>query len=627
MRRRGPGPAAAAVARTELVWPGKYDERGAVRQPVREPAPLRTLERFEHGAAAQPGWRNLLVHGDNLLAMASLLERFAGKLDLVYIDPPFATGSEFRAMADVGEGGEVPNAIARSAYDDDWGRERGGWYSMLYDRLVLIRELLSERGTLYLHLDWAAGHHARVILDEVFGAENSLGEIVWSYGSASGGRARGRKLVKAHDLIFVFARRYGRHRFRPVYLPYSEKYVRDWFKYADEDGRRFRKRWRRDAEGRSYVEKQYLDQSRGVPCSTVWTDIQQVYADPRAYRQGMSSEVTGFPTQKPLRLLERILEISSEPGDLVADFFCGSGTTLEAAQRLGRRWIGCDAGRLAIQTARRRLIGLEPPQPFDLVDFGPAERARALRGMGTAAVRGLPLFEPRQGARRNASLERRHVGRVLEAYGAQALEDAGRWLHGRCGGAAVHVASFDRPLTSAEVEGAREASVRAGYEALHVLAWEIDPELDPAVAAGEGRGVLVLRIPREVLSGRGDSAFREVPRLGVSVREGPDGVLVALEGFELTRPERLDPAVSRTIGGWSDFVEHWAVDWDFDGAFRPGWWAFRTRRDRRLPLESAPCALESGPRRIAVQVLDIFGETTLRVLDAARQPARAVAGR
>jgi DNA modification methylase len=354
----------------ELVWSGKYDTHGRRRCISEQTVQIRPLEVFSSSLLLSPTLDgqteissesgNRLIWGDNLLVMNSLKESLARSIDLIYFDPPFDTGANFEYKGEVGErkhSSQPPRIVRSCAYRDCWNRASGEWFSMIFDRLERARELLSERGTLYLHLDWNAGHHIRPLLDEIFGHENSLGEIIWAYGSPSGGRTAGKKLIKAHDIIFVFAKKYGKHRFRTVYLPYSEHYVKGWFKYCDEDGRLYRKRWRRDANGVSYVEKQYLDQSKGMPASTVWKDIQQIYADPRAYKQGVSaSEITGYPTQKPLRLMERMLEISTEPGDLVADVFCGSGTTLLAAEKLKRRWIGCDCGMQAIHTTTQRLL-------------------------------------------------------------------------------------------------------------------------------------------------------------------------------------------------------------------------------------------------------------------------------
>jgi DNA modification methylase len=286
------------------------------------------------GARDQGGPPNLLVRGDNLAALAALADRLAGKVDLVYVDPPFATAGNF------------------GAFDDRWP-DLATYLAMLEPRLRLLRGLLSERGSLIVHLDWHAGHRVRGLLGELFGEDNSLGEIIWAYGSPSGGRAAGAKLVKAHDTLYWFARHRGRHVFHSQRVPYHERYLRDWFRYVDESGRRYRKRWRDGGR----VERQYLDESPGMPLSTVWTDIQQVYADPRAYKAGVRSQITGYPTQKPLALLERIVALASDEGGLVVDAFCGSGTTLVAAARQGRRFVGVDAGARAVHVATRRLLG------------------------------------------------------------------------------------------------------------------------------------------------------------------------------------------------------------------------------------------------------------------------------
>ncbi|MGI5860784.1 MAG: site-specific DNA-methyltransferase [Myxococcales bacterium] len=557
-----------------------------MREPARIVLPARPGERYG-GPVGAEGWTNRLFHADNLFVLGALLEELAGRVDLIYIDPPFATGGRYFFQGEVGASGDGPSRAAREAYADGWGEDRGAWFSMMYDRLVLMRELLSERGTIYVHVDWKAGHHLRPVLDEVFGEESSLGEIVWAYGSPSGGRAAGRKLVKAHELIFAFARRHGAHRFRNIYLPYSDKYVRDWFKFEDPDGRRFRKRWRRDAAGNSYVEKQYLDESKGVPASTVWTDIQQVYADPRAYKAGMSSEITGYPTQKPTRLLERLIEISTEPGDLVADFFCGSGTTLVAAEKLGRRWIGSDAGAHAIHTARKRLLALEGCKPFEISDFGPGA-ARA-QGDGSALTA--------------AELRRK----VLADYGAEPLgtDDP---LHGRLAdGAFVHVCGLD-PLDTDAVAPLVRACAAAGGGELHLLGWSAEVLDERAEASALAAGVRLVPVAvSRPLSGSAFS-FGEVPRVRFElVREGRK-VAARLSGYELRLPERLPSGVRERIGDWTHYIDYWAVDWDHrDGVFAAAWTASRSRKDRALSLTSEQRELAPGERTVCLMIVDVLG--------------------
>jgi adenine-specific DNA-methyltransferase len=207
-----------------------------------------------------------------------------------------------------------------------------------------------------VHLDWHIGHYVKVLLDEVFGEDDFIEEIVWSYGSPSGGRAKTGKLVKNHDYILHYAMSYDSRTENKIFLPYSQGYIDDWFKYTDEKGRRYRQRMRKGDDGINFWEIQYLDESPGIPLSTVWTDVLTVYADPRAYTGAGQSELDyEYTTQKPEALVSRIVQLASDPGMTVADFFCGSGPMAAAAHKLGRRFIACDIGITAVQTTRDRL--------------------------------------------------------------------------------------------------------------------------------------------------------------------------------------------------------------------------------------------------------------------------------
>lgn len=441
------------VSRTELVWPGKYDADGSARPIPRLMLPFQTIETAherrlkrpaekekplslfdvytgEEGSTFEDGWKNKLIWGDNLLVMSALLQNFAGKVDLIYMDPPFATEANFSMNVQVGTTGEdftkPPSIIEEKAYNDTWGRGRDSWFIMMYDRLRLARELLSDNGTLYLHLDWYVGHHVRPVLAEIFGEDQCLGEIIWSYGSPSGGRSAGAKLVKAHDTIFIVCKKHGHHTFNRMYLPYTERYIKDWFKFDDPEKGKYRKRWRRDKAGNSYVEKQYLCDSKGMPASTVWSDIQQLYADPRAYLPGMTSELTGYPTQKPEALLTRIIEISSNPGDLVADFFSGSGTTLVAAEKAGRRWIGCELGRWGVHVTRKRLLETENCRPFQLLNLGRYERQH---WQGVTFDSG---SESTSGKDREEAMYE-YIAFVLKLYRSEPVTGF-KYIHGRRGG-------------------------------------------------------------------------------------------------------------------------------------------------------------------------------------------------
>lgn len=259
--------------------------------------------------AVMPGTLHL---GDNLPFMQSLAD---GCCDLIYLDPPFATG-QARRKDGIG-------------YEDSWEQGVKGLLAFMFPRLEQCGRLLSDHGTLYLHLDWRASHYARVQLDTIFGADNFLNEVIWHYRSGSAAKQWfGRK----HDTILVYAKRVGQHRFNVI----REGAFRTDGLKVDEEGRPYKM----TKKGRLYFN------AEGPALSDVW-DL--------PFLSTVSLERTGWPSQKPLALLERIVTASSNPEDCVADFFCGSGTTAVAAQRLGRKWIACDESPDAIRIARSRL--------------------------------------------------------------------------------------------------------------------------------------------------------------------------------------------------------------------------------------------------------------------------------
>jgi site-specific DNA-methyltransferase (adenine-specific)/adenine-specific DNA-methyltransferase len=284
-----------------------------------------------------PG-ENLLIAGDNLAAGPGLLAAFAGQVDLIYLDPPFATERTFplRPSAEEGE----PEPPPGPAYRDRWGGDPDRFLAFLEPRLALCRNLLAPRGTLYLHLDFRRVHHARLLLDRLFGERRFRNEIIWHY--RTGGRPQGSFAFK-HETLLVYGKT-GNSYFNggAVAIPRSGARSNKMKRATDEDGRTFRSI---RSAGKEY---RYYDDDKVIP-DDVWGDI--------SHLQQRDPERTGYPTQKPEKLLERVLLASSPEGGLVADLFCGSGTTLAVAQRLGRRWIGCDESPAAIQTVQRRLAG------------------------------------------------------------------------------------------------------------------------------------------------------------------------------------------------------------------------------------------------------------------------------
>ncbi len=576
------------VTKTELVWPGKYREDGTLAQAPRANLPFQVTEIFNHAEAKrQAEWRNKLIWGENLLVMGSLLEEFAGKVDLIYIDPPFATGADFSFTTQIGEQ-EItrqPSAADETAYRDTWKIGVGSYLAMITERLRLIRDLLSPNGSLFLHCDWHMGHLLRATADEVFGAENFLNEIVWYYYNKFQGNVK--RFASNHDVVFWY-RKGGSYRFNPQLEKRAEGKVKQLVRQWDR-------------------EKAAIVNAKGANGKVMYRETDERTVDD-VWRISMlqpadRTENCGYPTQKPEALLQRIVQAASCEGDLVADFFSGSGTMLSVAEKLDRRWIGCDLGRWGIHATRKRLLGIKKCRPFEMLSLGAYERRYW------------------QGTHFGERDQHAYMAFMLKLYSAQPV--GGReYIHGSKSEALVHVGSVDAPLTKLAIEAALDECATLKQRALHVLAWDWEAgRYDVMVESARKKGIdlFLLQIPREVMehdaTGSGNVRFFPLAYLEAEIKQSNNfTVRVALKDFVVLHPELVPEDVRSRVTTWSDYVDYWAVDWDSQSdAFLQGWAAYRTRKERRLPLVSVDHSYEeAGNRRILVRVIDIFGNETKR---------------
>lgn len=611
--------------KTELVWEGKYDEYGN-RRPVHLPASPLPLQRIEtideprdrerarqlslfdedafHRQAHRDDWRNMLIWGDNKLVMHALLEEFRGKIDLIYIDPPFDVGADFTMQVQIGEEGDAvqkeQSILEAVAYRDTWGKGTDSYLHMMYERLMLMRELLSERGCIFLHCDWRVNSLLRQLMDEVFGAERHLNEIVWCYETAGKSKST---WSRKHDTIFFYSKT-SEYIFCPERSFMPRKRGKHMRVGIDEDGREYEEKTDR-ATGKTY--RWYFDEGK-LPMD-YWTDIPFINWE--------AKERTGYNTQKPEALLERIIATTTNEGDLVADFFCGSGTTLAVAEKLGRRWIGVDLGRYAIHVSRKRLIQVQrelhekgqPYRSFDVYNLGRYER----QWWQLDRLKG-------------ADGEHRRV--VLKFYKAAELENPPHpLLHGKKGAAYVHVDQIDGIFTYEELRAVAEAVHSVGGRELHCLAWEFEMELalkKQALEAETGVAIRLKYIPREIMEpNRTEVQFFEAGVLEARpiVQDGKvDVELVHFVPALAEAPEKeLEALRERAIRSPFDFIDFWAVDFEYsaDKPFEHHWQDFRTRKDRSLKTRTdIGWRYETpGPHRIAVKVIDVFGVDTTVVIE------------
>ena len=601
------------ITRTELVWPGKYNEDGTLKEVPRVTLPFQVIETVNESRATreakklpqqgtlfnvyegkegdtfEAGWLNKLIWGDNLLVMGSLLQKFAGKIDLIYIDPPFATGADFSFTAEVGESGEEitkeQSAIEEKAYRDTWGAGTSSYITMIHARLAIMRDLLKDGGGIFVHTDYRVQNLLRSILDDLFGADGFVNELVWHY---TGGGRSSSYFSRKHDTIHWYKKGTSNtFNIDAIRMPYKETsgYAKGGIVSASG--------------------KHYMPHPDGTPPDDVW-DIPII--------NPLSNERLDYPTQKPEVLLERIVKAASNSGDLVADFFCGSGTTLAVAEKLDRRWIGCDLGRWGTHVTRKRLLGIENCKPFEVLNLGKYER-QYWQGVTFGEAKDKPLAE-------QALYE--YLAFIHKLYGAQPVAGMAH-LHGKKGKAMIHIGAVDAPVTIAEIDAAVDECAKLKQGELHVLGWEWEMGLyDLMVEAAKKKGVklLLLQIPREVMeqqaAAKGDVRFFELAYLEAEIKQPKKlTAQVALKDFVIPNTELIPEDVRSKVKKWSDYIDYWAVDWDFQNdTFMQGWVAYRTRKERKLPLSSDAHAYEkAGKYRILVKVIDIFGNDTSQAFD------------
>lgn len=629
------------MAGVRLVWDGKRsDVRGLA-------LPLQTVEeigvaRADLGtiyevAGDDDGWRNRLIWGDNAHVLASLAEELAGQVDLIYIDPPFDSRQDYKVKISVGDAtgdqslAKIQSVIEDKAYRDTWGAGVESYLQMLYTRMLLLRDLLSDRGSIFLHLAPNVSHLARVLMDEVFGPDNFRAEIIWQRVTA---HSDTKDFGTIHDSILCFSKTPD-HIWHPAFRPYDESYIKSHYSLVDERGRKYQLgdlsspnprpnltyEWRGHQpppygwrysqetmqrlhdEGRIWYPeslearprlKRFLDDMPGVPLGDLWTDIPPT--------NSQAGERLGYDTQKPEALLKRIIESSSDPGSIVLDCFAGSGTTPAVAERLGRRWVAVDIGRFAIHTTRKRLLNLAGVKPFVVANLGQYERQvwqQATTGSEIAA----------------------YLDFVVDLYGARAVEGFSH-VHGTIGSIAVHVGAVDLPVTFDEIQVALEEAAAGGFTGLDVLGWEWEMGLHELVqdeAKERSLSLRLRRIPREVMDQRavlsGEVVFHELAHLKASASLQRRQVTVILEDFVLPTPELVPDAVRSKVKAWSDYVDYWAVDFDFDGGvFLNSFQAFRTREVPVLTLKAEHVYDAKGTYTVLVKVVDIFGADTTTAL-------------
>ena len=658
----------------ELVWNGKSNDVCNIVLPfqvieqVDEPRTETTrkeveqLSLFDERGRQLQGWTNKLIWGDNKLILSSLkngplrdeIEKQGG-IKLIYIDPPFDVGADFSMDIEIGEDTftKKPNILEEIAYRDTWGKGADSFVSMIYERLVLMRDLLAADGSIFVHCDWRVTGLIRLVLDEVFGKNNIRNEIIWAFtGPGSPGM---RQYNRKHNTIYWYS-------FSKDNWIFNDEMIRE--SHSEKTSGNFKA----GLEGSGFKADTYELPEGKIPESWWEMAIAQRFPVDGIKR-------AGYPTEKPWALIERIILGGSNEGDLVADFFCGSGVVATVAEKLGRKWITSDLGKFAIHTTRKRLIGVQRQlksegydfRAFEILNLGKYERQHYI-GFNTN------LREAEQQKQIEAK-EAAFLDLILKAYKAEKTEGYNTF-HGKKAGRLVSVGPINMAVTRMFVEEIIIECRQKHITRVDILGFEFEMGLFPNIleeAKNKGIDVLPKYIPADVFDKRAidknQVVFHDVSFIEVTPKIRKNSVAIELTDFSVfysqdsiaIAEESLRKKASKIVvekgqivkvskneeeivtretltKHWTDWIDYWAVDFNFenkreivriknletnefeeiwtgDYIFENEWQTFRTKKDRSLELISAYHEYLPGIYKVAVKVVDIFGNDTMTIID------------
>jgi len=671
----------------ELVWNGKTSEVcnivlpfqviEQIDEPRSEGKKEKQYKMFEamgfsldNRGRQLKGWTNKLIWGDNKLILSSLkngplreeIEKQGG-LKLIYIDPPFDVGADFSMDIEIGNDTftKKPNILEEIAYRDTWGKGADSFIAMIYERLVLMRDLLAKDGSIYVHCDWRVNGYMRLVLDEIFGGNLFRSEIIWKRKTGRGQTNKVPTEFGTQTDTILFYSKTSNNVFLDVTKPLRDEYVRDFYKFIDDNGRKYRiadlsspsprpnltyeykgypppkngwaisrdkmEQW--DKEGRLYFPKEktgriqrkrFLDENEGEVVQNLWDDIS--IAGPQ------SDERLNYPTQKPEALLERIIKASSNEGDLVADFFCGSGTTAAVAEKLGRKWIVSDLGKFAIHTTRKRLIGVQRQlkadgknyRAFEILNMGRYERQHYI-GVN-------PNLREVEQQKQLDEKENAFIDLILRAYRAE--RTAGfHTFSGKKAGRLVVIGPVNMPVTRLFVEEVIIECRQNHITRVDILGFEFEMGLFPFAldeAKAKGIDIAPKYIPADVFDKRAveknQVVFHDVAAIEIKPHIKKNSIAVELTDFsvfysqdsvasaEATLKDKAskivvekgqivkvskdkDGIVSREVltKHWTDWIDYWSVDFNFESKKEI------VRMPVNSPAPSPPAPLPKGEGR------------------------------
>ena len=655
------------------------------------------------------GWSNKLIWGDNKYILSSLKNgpmrdeiENEGGIKLIYIDPPFDVGADFSMDVELGNGTyeKKPNVLEQLAYRDTWGLGSDSFLSMIYERLSLAKDLLSDDGSIYIHSDDRLNSSIRLIMDELFGKESFRNEIIWK---RTGSHNDGNRFGRITDTIYYYSKS-SNYKFEPDFIERTKAEIEKTYPYIDEKtGKRYASgnlnaagrgepryfgdklltpapgthwRWSQDRINEAIKNdiiyfskngvprfKQFADDVKGKQVQNIWDDFSAIGSQ--------AKELLNYPTQKPEKLLERIINVSSTDGDIVLDFFSGSGTTASVAEKLNRKWICSDLGKFAIHTTRKRLIGVQRAlkkenknwRAFEILNLGKYQREHYVSDQNTKSD---TLGKQQR--------EEDFKNLILDAYKATDVKGFAT-IHGKRGETFVSLGPINQPLSRNHVEEVISECLKNNIISVDILGFEYEMGLFPTVqeeAKIKGIRLFYKQIPLDIFDKRavskGEVIFHDVAHIDFKCHVKKNKLSVELTNFavfynedNLNKENKLGKSSSKIIienfqiveksidkegvesqkvltTEWHDWIDYWSVDFDYESKkeivkirredgeseqkwtgkyiFENEWQTFRGKNgDKKLELHSSVREIMTGKTKVAVKVVDIFGNDTMKVME------------
>ncbi len=590
----------------ELKWKEKHLELNVPVLKIRNAElfdePINKYKRFEKSVNNEENvltWKDRLIQGDNLYILNALLDEFKGKIKLIYIDPPFGTGEDFLYKLQIEDANN--QEIKQWAYKDTWGKQITPFLNMMYPRLKLMKDLLTDDGSIYVHCDYHSSHYIKLLMDEIFGRENFQREITWNTQSlnVAGFKSQAQNWIRASDTILFYSKS-KKFTYNKLYVPRSKEFIKKHFTQKDEKGS-----YRITRRGN----KIYLNEDPGDPVTTVWNDILSFNYVAPAQAEGL-----GYPTQKPEALLSRIIKASSNVGDIVADFFCGSGTTALVAERLKRKWICTDLSPYAIYLTKKRILGINELQGYGM--------DRNYENFKPFVIQELENYYKTKLIQKNLYKDQIYLKILAEKLNLERNETIEGFQEIQNPNQIYYILPIEGRLNEDKLkEIVQNAKNAKKVDSINILIWNIEYDIHnqlKQIKSEEGLNLFVKKIPLTILE------HIENPNIEIKLYDiyacklgykklSDKKISFNITDFNVDLNEFFDEKMLSKVKNNLELIDFWCIDYEYNNNLKNyQWYSYKFRKKIKISLKTTHEYPESGKYTVLVKIMDILGNEYIR---------------